>query len=89
MKLLVPILLVSVGFMGTASADPLPKKGEHEHKAPHGGTVNTVGKYHVELVVTDNELRIYVLDNAEETLSPENRDPKLVLQIPKKQKQKP
>ena len=37
---------------------------EHHHEAPHGGTVITVDKYHLELVVEDSTqtAHIYLLD---------------------------
>ena len=44
----------------------------HAHKSPHGGTVRTAGKYHIELVQHANEVHVYLLDGKENTL-PVNR----------------
>jgi hypothetical protein len=64
-------------------------KKEHAHQAPHGGLVQTAGKYHVELVAKDAELNVYLLDHAEKTLpiSIKGREVKTVLLVPKRQKQ--
>lgn len=40
----------------------------HSHKSPHGGTVRTAGKYHIELVQHANEVHVYLLDGKENTL---------------------
>ncbi|WP_345109317.1 heavy metal-binding domain-containing protein [Hymenobacter algoricola] len=40
----------------------------HAHKSPHGGTVRTAGKYHIELVQQANELHVYLLDGKEKVL---------------------
>jgi hypothetical protein len=45
-------------------------KGKHAHRAPHGGNVETVGKFHVELVRKDGQIQVYVLDAKEETVEP-------------------
>lgn len=41
----------------------------HAHKSPHGGTVRTAGKYHIELVQHGGELHVYLLDGKENALS--------------------
>lgn len=40
----------------------------HSHKAPHGGMVITVDKYHYEMAVEPDTLRVYLLDEKEQTL---------------------
>ncbi len=40
----------------------------HAHKSPHGGTVRTAGKYHLELVQQAGEVHVYLLDANEKTL---------------------
>ena len=40
----------------------------HAHKSPHGGTVRTAGKYHLELVQQAGEVHVYLLDGNEKTL---------------------
>lgn len=37
----------------------------HVHKAPHGGVVVHAGPYHLEVVVLDREIEVWVLDRAE------------------------
>lgn len=41
---------------------------DHKHSAPHGGTVVTADKYHVEMVHKGDKLLFYFLDGAEKTL---------------------
>ena len=40
----------------------------HAHKSPHGGTVRTAGKYHIELVRQAGEMHVYLLDSKESAL---------------------
>lgn len=42
---------------------------DHAHGAPHGGTVKTAGDYHMEAVVKDNVLTVYLLDGAEKEIA--------------------
>ncbi|MBI4817437.1 MAG: hypothetical protein HY791_14340 [Deltaproteobacteria bacterium] len=81
----VSLLLITALVARTGWADEHGK--EHAHKAPHGGIVQTVGKYHVELVSKDAELNVYLLDANEKTLPIEGREAKVVLQVPKREKQ--
>lgn len=52
---------------GAAWADG---KGGHHHHAPHGGQVQDLGGGHLEAVVKDGKLLLYVLDAQEKTLPP-------------------
>jgi hypothetical protein len=45
-------------------------KGGHHHHAPHGGQVQDAGGVHLEAVVKDGKLLLYVLDTNEKTLPP-------------------
>lgn len=36
------------------------------HASPHGGQVRMAGPYHLELVVTEQDIRVYVTDHADE-----------------------
>ena len=40
----------------------------HAHKSPHGGTVRTAGKYHIELVQQAGQVHVYLLDGQENAL---------------------
>jgi hypothetical protein len=57
---------------GTATHGHQAAGETHAHKSPHGGTVRTAGKYHIELVQHANEVHVYLLDGKENAL-PVNR----------------
>jgi hypothetical protein len=57
----------------------------HSHKAPHGGMVITVEKYHYEMVVEEKAAHIYLLDEQEKTLPISEITGSVVFQIPKKE----
>ncbi|GEM_PF-2658062 len=57
---------------------------EHSHKAPHGGMVITVEKYHYEMVVEEKAAQVYLLDEKENTLPISGITGSAVFQIPKK-----
>ena len=57
---------------------------EHSHKAPHGGMVVTVEKYHYEMVVEEKAAQVYLLDEKENTLPISNVTGSAVFQIPGK-----
>ncbi|WP_276348905.1 hypothetical protein [Daejeonella sp. JGW-45] len=42
--------------------------GGHAHKAPHGGMIQTAGKYHIEMVKGADNIRFYLLDTKEKTV---------------------
>lgn len=42
---------------------------DHQHKAPHGGTVVTADKYHIEMVQKGDKLSFYLLDGQEKTIA--------------------
>lgn len=52
---------------GAAWADG---KGGHHHHAPHGGQVRDAGDVHLEALVKDGKLLLYVLDAQQKTLPP-------------------
>ena len=54
--------------LGTAAHGHQAPGESHAHKSPHGGTVRTAGKYHLELVQQARELHVYLLDANEKTL---------------------
>ena len=41
---------------------------DHKHSAPHGGTVVTADKYHIEMVQEGDKLLFYFLDGQEKTI---------------------
>lgn len=53
---------------GTAPHGHQAAGESHVHKSPHGGTVRTAGKYHLELVQQAGEVHVYLLDATEKTL---------------------
>lgn len=53
---------------GTAPHGHQAAGESHAHKSPHGGTVRTAGKYHLELVQQAGEVHVYLLDANEKTL---------------------
>lgn len=57
---------------------------EHSHKAPHGGMVITVEKYHLEMVVKPDGAQIYLLDDKEKTLPISKVTGSVIFQIPGK-----
>jgi hypothetical protein len=63
-----------LGLLLLASNEALAHNGEHHedhaHKAPHGGDVKTVGSGHLEALVRDGNLVVYVLDAGEKTVVP-------------------
>ena len=53
---------------GTAAHGHQAAGESHAHKSPHGGTVRTAGKYHLELLQQAGEVHVYLLDANEKTL---------------------
>ncbi|GAB3308488.1 heavy metal-binding domain-containing protein [Hymenobacter tenuis] len=53
---------------GTAAHGHQAAGESHAHKSPHGGTVRTAGKYHLELVQQAGGVHVYLLDENEKTL---------------------
>ncbi|WBO86791.1 heavy metal-binding domain-containing protein [Hymenobacter yonginensis] len=53
---------------GTAAHGHKAAGETHAHASPHGGTVRTAGKYHLELVQQAGQLQVYLLDDNEKTL---------------------
>ena len=53
---------------GTAAHGHQAAGESHAHQSPHGGTVRTAGKYHLELVQQAGAVHVYLLDANEKTL---------------------
>ncbi|UYZ61344.1 heavy metal-binding domain-containing protein [Hymenobacter latericus] len=53
---------------GTAAHGHKAAGETHAHKSPHGGTVRTAGKYHIELVQQAGQVHVYLLDAKENAL---------------------
>jgi hypothetical protein len=66
-RLLRPLLASLLLASGVTWADG---KGGHHHHSPHGGQVQDAGTVHLEAVVKDGKLLLYVLDANEKTLPP-------------------
>jgi hypothetical protein len=63
MLLMAPAAFAHEGHDHHAAAD-------HKHGSPHGGLVQTVGSQHVEALVQDAKLSVWVLDGQEKTVAP-------------------
>jgi len=60
-----------VALVGLALLWSGPKVDGHIHKAPHGGViVHVAGLRHLELVVADGMMRVWVLDERERVMPP-------------------
>lgn len=70
MKRFAVVAVLATGLLTLRFARELhAQEKDHQHDAPHGGLVVTVGKqYHFELVVKDKELNLYVLDAKEKVI---------------------
>jgi hypothetical protein len=66
---------VATFLIGTALASVSFFAGAHteeffdSRESPHGGQMRMTGPYHLELVVKDNEIGVYVMDHADKELS--------------------
>lgn len=70
------VTTLAIALVGLAAAQ------DHGHGSPHGGQVKTVGKYHLEALVKDSMLHVYLLDEKEKSLPPP-REGRAVLQMGK------
>jgi hypothetical protein len=57
--------LASVSFFASAHTEEF----FDSRQSPHGGQMRMTGPYHLELVVKDNEIGVYVMDHADKELS--------------------
>ena len=64
-----PVLAQHSHKPGTAPHSHQAAGETRAHKAPHGGTIRTAGTYHIELVPHPTELRVYLLDGREATVT--------------------
>lgn len=64
----VSIIALLFSFNSLAHTDEFLDK----QKSPHGGQLRMVGKYHLELVVTEKSLTVYVTDHAGTALPTKN-----------------
>lgn len=62
------VIVSAFAILAVASTVLASDKGRHAHKSPHGGEVQTVGKYHLEGLVKDGKLVVYLLDGEENPL---------------------
>lgn len=58
--------------------------GEHDHHAPHGGLVRSVGEHHYELVVKPDRLLVYLMDDGMKQLPAAGKPGRALVQIPGK-----
>ena len=57
--------LASVSFLASAHTEEF----FDSRQSPHGGQMRMTGPNHLELVVKDNEIGVYVMDHADRELS--------------------
>ncbi|WP_138994300.1 hypothetical protein [Larkinella sp. C7] len=62
-------IALAVALLLAGSTLSFAQTSGHSHKATHGGTVQTAGDYHIEMVISENMLSFYLLDGKENTLS--------------------
>jgi hypothetical protein len=62
---LIGTALASVSFFASAHTEEF----FDSRQSPHGGQMRMTGPYHLELVVKDNEIGVYVMDHADKELS--------------------
>ena len=78
----------AISHEGESHESPKKEQGhkteKHSHKAPHGGTVVTVEKYHYEMVAEEKAAQVYLLDEKENTLPISGVTGSAVFQIPGK-----
>ncbi len=77
----------AVAHEGHEHAEPAAPPAAHAHKAPHGGTVQDLGKVHAELVARSDRLAVYLYDAAMAPLSARGASGKAILQISGRKKQ--
>lgn len=56
------ILLIAISMIAYSGHVWSQEAEDHGHAAPHGGEVRTTEKFHVELVVKDHGIEVYLLD---------------------------
>lgn len=77
------------GEPASAGAEVI-EEGDSQHKSPHGGIVKTLGNRHVELVLIHHgepKIKVYVLDEKENTISVEGMSAGVYLKLPDGQTQ--
>ena len=91
-------LFVAVLIFGTYSLPVLSDEGhghketessgQHEHQAPHGGTMATVGSHHVEVVVAAGSvIKIFLYDEKDNPLPVEGVSGQIHLTFPDKHRE--
>lgn len=62
------LIVVLVFALNATFAQHQPGGGDHKHASTHGGTVKSVGNYHLELLQKADALTVYLLDANQKTL---------------------
>jgi hypothetical protein len=62
---LIGTALASLSFFAVAHTEEF----FDSRQSPHGGQMRMTGPYHLELIVKDNEIGVYVMDHADKELS--------------------
>ncbi|MFY9308236.1 MAG: hypothetical protein WAQ28_04215 [Bacteroidia bacterium] len=60
--------IVLIALMLTAGTTLSLAQEHHAHGSPHGGIVQSAGDYHIELLVKDGNMTVYLLDANEKTV---------------------
>lgn len=73
-------LVFSLIFVAMSSVFAQEHHGDHKHGSPHGGVVKSAGDYHLELLVKEGKMTVYLLDGKEKSLSVANAKGNAILQ---------
>ena len=80
MKQLMGYLVLGAILIWSGSAEAHKAKHDEAVKALHGGQARAAGPYHMELVVTDGELMLYVTDHSDKAIPTEGAKAKATIQ---------
>lgn len=80
MKHLLGYLVLGLMLIWSGPVDAHKAKRDEAVKALHGGQALAAGPYHLELVATDGELRLYVTDHSDQAIPTEGAKAKATIQ---------
>jgi hypothetical protein len=80
-SLRIAVLAGVLGAMPLGAARGGPLVRGHVHKAPHGGVIAHVGDDHVELVVSDGLITVWLTDRAEKVISPGGEEVRVTYKV--------
>jgi hypothetical protein len=80
----IAMLVGAFGSMPLGGAWGGPLVRGHVHKAPHGGVIAHVGDDHVELVVSDGLITVWLTDRAEKVIPPGGEEVRVAFKVKEK-----